>query len=233
MNDPTLVVAAGGGVHPLVADLGLCLVAAGLLTVAFLRLRIPVIAALLGAGVLLGPAGLEAVSDRASVDTIATPRPDAAAVRHRAGGERQEPAGQRSHAGGDRLAAGAADARGGLRRVAAAGPDRLDLARRRVPGALPRRGVRVLVDAAGGQVPARAAADRLHRRAAVRGPAHLPGHLGHRLPGAAAELRRSVDRADPVDVPRHRHRRRAGDGGGALRAAARVPPRGPARRSWS
>jgi Kef-type K+ transport system membrane component KefB len=69
--DPLIVVAAGGGVSPLVGDLGLCLVAAGLLAVAFVKLRIPAIAALLGAGVLLGPAGLEAVQDRASIDTIA------------------------------------------------------------------------------------------------------------------------------------------------------------------
>ncbi len=65
------VVAAGGGVSPLVGDLGLCLVAAGLLAVAFVKLRIPAIAALLGAGVLIGPAGLEAVQDRESIDTIA------------------------------------------------------------------------------------------------------------------------------------------------------------------
>lgn len=66
-----LVLAAGGGASPLVGDLGLCLVVAGLLSVVFVRLRIPAIAALLGAGVLLGPAGLEAVRDRASIDTIA------------------------------------------------------------------------------------------------------------------------------------------------------------------
>jgi Kef-type K+ transport system membrane component KefB len=69
--DLLTIVAAGGGVSPLVGDLGLCLVAAGLLAVAFVKLRIPAIAALLGAGVLLGPAGLEAVQDRASIDTIA------------------------------------------------------------------------------------------------------------------------------------------------------------------
>jgi Kef-type K+ transport system membrane component KefB len=67
----TLILGAGGGVSPLVADLGLCLVAAGLLAVLFERLRIPAIAALLGAGVVLGPAGLHAVTDPASVDTIA------------------------------------------------------------------------------------------------------------------------------------------------------------------
>jgi len=66
-----LILAAGGGVSPLVADLGLCMVVAGLLAVLFVRLRIPAIAALLGAGVALGPAGLHAVSDPASIDTIA------------------------------------------------------------------------------------------------------------------------------------------------------------------
>ncbi len=60
-----------GGLSPFVADLGLCLVAAGVLAIVFVKLRIPAIAALLGAGVLLGPAGIEAVQDRASIDTIA------------------------------------------------------------------------------------------------------------------------------------------------------------------
>jgi Kef-type K+ transport system membrane component KefB len=69
--DMALVPGAAGGVSPLVADLGLCLVAAGLLAILFERLRIPAIAALLGAGVALGPAGLHAVSDPASIDTIA------------------------------------------------------------------------------------------------------------------------------------------------------------------
>lgn len=65
------LVLAAGGLSPLVADLGLCLVAAGVLAIAFLKLRIPAIAALLGAGVLLGPAGLAAIHDRESIDTIA------------------------------------------------------------------------------------------------------------------------------------------------------------------
>ena len=65
------VVGAGGSVSPLVGDLGLCLVAAGVLAIAFVKLKIPPIAALLGAGVLLGPAGLSAIQDRASIDTIA------------------------------------------------------------------------------------------------------------------------------------------------------------------
>jgi Kef-type K+ transport system membrane component KefB len=69
--DPSLSVGAAGAVSPLVRDLGLCLVAAGLLSAVFVRLKIPAIAALLGAGVVLGPAGLEAIADRQSVDTIA------------------------------------------------------------------------------------------------------------------------------------------------------------------
>ena len=66
-----VALASGGHVSPLVADLGLCLVVAALLAIVFTKLKIPSIAALLGAGVLLGPAGLEAVKDRASIDTIA------------------------------------------------------------------------------------------------------------------------------------------------------------------
>src|SRR5688572_2485990 len=66
-----LVLAASGSVSPLVGDLGLCLVAAGVLAIVFVKLKIPAIAALLGAGVLLGPAGLEAIQDKASIDTIA------------------------------------------------------------------------------------------------------------------------------------------------------------------
>jgi Kef-type K+ transport system membrane component KefB len=66
-----VALAAGGSVSPLVADLGLCLVAAGVLAIAFVKLKIPAIAALLGAGVLLGPAGMQAIQDKASIDTIA------------------------------------------------------------------------------------------------------------------------------------------------------------------
>lgn len=72
MESAFLAVGAAGGVSPLVRDLGLCLVAAGLLSAAFVRLAIPAIAALLVAGVVLGPAGLEAIDNRANVDTIAS-----------------------------------------------------------------------------------------------------------------------------------------------------------------
>lgn len=71
LHSPVVALAAGGGISPLVADLGLCLVAAALLAIAFVKLKIPAIAALLGAGVLLGPAGLQAVHDHHSIDTIA------------------------------------------------------------------------------------------------------------------------------------------------------------------
>lgn len=71
MSTALSAIAAGGGVSPLVGDLGLCLVAAAVLSIAFVKLRIPAIAALLGAGVVLGPAGLSAIHDRASIDTIA------------------------------------------------------------------------------------------------------------------------------------------------------------------
>lgn len=67
---PALALASGGA-SPLVGDLGLCLVAAALLSIAFVKLRIPAIAALLVAGVLLGPAGFHAIGDRASIDAIA------------------------------------------------------------------------------------------------------------------------------------------------------------------
>jgi Kef-type K+ transport system membrane component KefB len=68
---PLVALGAGGSVSPLVADLGLCLVAAGVLAIAFVKLKIPAIAALLGAGVVLGPAGLEAVQSRENIETIA------------------------------------------------------------------------------------------------------------------------------------------------------------------
>jgi Kef-type K+ transport system membrane component KefB len=71
MESGAVTLAAQAGVPPLVGDLGLCLVVAAVLAIAFVKLKIPAIAALLGAGVVLGPAGLEAIRDRASIDTIA------------------------------------------------------------------------------------------------------------------------------------------------------------------
>jgi len=65
------LLAAGGGVHPLVEDLGMCLVVSALFGVLFERLRIPTIAALLGAGVLIGPVGLSLVNEQGNIETIA------------------------------------------------------------------------------------------------------------------------------------------------------------------
>jgi Kef-type K+ transport system membrane component KefB len=68
--DPSLVL-AGVGASPLVEELGLCLLAAGFLSALFERLRIPTIAALLLAGVILGPVGLGLIASAADVETIA------------------------------------------------------------------------------------------------------------------------------------------------------------------
>ena len=65
------VVLAGVGASPLVEELGLCLLAAGFLSALFERLRIPTIAALLLAGVMLGPVGLGLIASAADVETIA------------------------------------------------------------------------------------------------------------------------------------------------------------------
>ena len=65
------VLIAAGELSPLVQDLGLCIVASAVFGVVFERLRIPTIAALLGAGVLLGPIGLSLVHSQANIETIA------------------------------------------------------------------------------------------------------------------------------------------------------------------
>ena len=65
------VLIAAGELSPLVQDLGLCIVASAVFGVVFERLRIPTIAALLGAGVLLGPIGLQLVHSQSNIETIA------------------------------------------------------------------------------------------------------------------------------------------------------------------
>ena len=50
-SSPLVALAAGGGISPLVGDLGLCLVAAGLLAVAFVKARIPAIGKARGSSV--------------------------------------------------------------------------------------------------------------------------------------------------------------------------------------
>jgi Kef-type K+ transport system membrane component KefB len=65
-----LLAAASGQLPTLVLDIGLALVAAGILAAVFARLRITPIAAFLVAGVLLGPVG-GLISNRADIETIA------------------------------------------------------------------------------------------------------------------------------------------------------------------
>lgn len=62
---------ASAAVSPLVHDLGVCLVGAALISVLFERLRIPTIAALLAAGVAIGPVGLAIIEDQQTIATIA------------------------------------------------------------------------------------------------------------------------------------------------------------------
>jgi Kef-type K+ transport system membrane component KefB/voltage-gated potassium channel Kch len=68
------ILAAGGadaGLPELVLDIGLALVAAGVLAILFTRIKIPTVAAFLLAGVILGPIGTGLIDDRANIDTIA------------------------------------------------------------------------------------------------------------------------------------------------------------------
>lgn len=60
-----------GNLNPLVQDIGVCLVGAGLLSVLSERLRLPHVAAFLAAGVLVGPVGLSMVTDADNIETIA------------------------------------------------------------------------------------------------------------------------------------------------------------------
>jgi len=68
---PLPAFAAGGGLPPLVRDIGYSLLLAGVLAVVFTRFHIPSIAAFLAAGILAGPLGLGLVTDPANIDTIA------------------------------------------------------------------------------------------------------------------------------------------------------------------
>ena len=67
----TACLAAGGEMPTLVHDIGISLLTAGLLALIFNRFRIPSIAAFLLAGILVGPIGLEQVTDPDNIDTIA------------------------------------------------------------------------------------------------------------------------------------------------------------------
>jgi Kef-type K+ transport system membrane component KefB len=68
---PAPALAAGGEMPSLVHDIGISLLTAGLLALIFNRFRIPSIAAFLTAGIIVGPLGLEQVTDPDNIDTIA------------------------------------------------------------------------------------------------------------------------------------------------------------------
>lgn len=67
---PAVLLGAAGS-SPLVEQLGLCLLTAGFLSALFERLRVPTIAALLTAGVILGPRGMRLIESATDIETIA------------------------------------------------------------------------------------------------------------------------------------------------------------------
>ncbi|MCP3902183.1 MAG: sodium:proton exchanger [Planctomycetes bacterium] len=71
--EPVWTLAVGGGIPDLVRDMGVALLVAGFLAVAFTRLRLPPIAAFLVAGVIAGPVGMGMVDDEGdNIQTIAS-----------------------------------------------------------------------------------------------------------------------------------------------------------------
>lgn len=66
-----LLVAAGGGPAPFVAQIAMCFVAAAILTLVCERTRLPSIAGFILAGLLIGPIGLGLIGDRGDIETIA------------------------------------------------------------------------------------------------------------------------------------------------------------------
>jgi len=67
---PGQVLASSGALPSLVQDIGICIVLAGILAIVFTRLKIPEIAAVLIAGVVVGPVGAGLVTDPANIETI-------------------------------------------------------------------------------------------------------------------------------------------------------------------
>ncbi|MBL4666977.1 MAG: cation:proton antiporter [Sneathiella sp.] len=63
--------ASGGDLPPLVYNIGICLVAATVIGVVAVRLKIPSIAAFLLAGILVGPIGFKFITEPQSIETIA------------------------------------------------------------------------------------------------------------------------------------------------------------------
>lgn len=72
MPVPAFVLLAGGGPDPLVRDIAVCLLVSAALCAVFERFRVPVVAAFVAAGVLVGPIGLRLVTDTANIATIAS-----------------------------------------------------------------------------------------------------------------------------------------------------------------
>ena len=61
---------ASGALPSLVEDISICVVFAGVLAIAFTKLKIPVIAAFLIAGIAVGPIGARLVTDPTNIETI-------------------------------------------------------------------------------------------------------------------------------------------------------------------
>jgi Kef-type K+ transport system membrane component KefB len=67
---PVPAPASEGQLPSLVQDIGICVVMAGVFAIVFARIRIPEIAAFLGAGLVVGPIGAGLVTDPANIETI-------------------------------------------------------------------------------------------------------------------------------------------------------------------
>ena len=68
---PVQAIAGSSDLPPLVHDIGLSLLLSSILVVIFHRLKLPSIAAFLVAGVVAGPLGLDVISQKENIDTIA------------------------------------------------------------------------------------------------------------------------------------------------------------------
>ena len=68
---PTPAFAAGSGLTSLISDMAFCLGLAGVLSVIFVRFKIPTIAAFIVAGLIAGPLGFGRITDAANIEAIA------------------------------------------------------------------------------------------------------------------------------------------------------------------
>ena len=67
---PAVANASSGALPSLVEDIGICVAFAGILAIVFTQLKIPVIAAFLITGVVVGPIGAKLVTDPTNIETI-------------------------------------------------------------------------------------------------------------------------------------------------------------------